>query len=149
MEIITAEHSILRSPLWLRLLLWLGTPFVFICGAYVLAIPFIFNNYQIVTIASILLLGGFPIYICFQALKALPYIKAVIEFNSRGFNISWPDGMANYYSWQSVGELNHYATAEVLEVKDYNGNRILAVSEKVINYHKFVSIALIQTELKL
>ncbi|MEM7206982.1 MAG: hypothetical protein AAF434_04080 [Pseudomonadota bacterium] len=144
----TEELWLLRHSIPLRWLGWIGTPFLFVCGFYVLFLPVWENNFELVLIASSILLGGFPIYMSLQCFKAFPYIKADVEFSHNGFSVYWPSGKNKEYTWGEIGKLNHYASAQVLEVKNRQGKRILAVSEQATSYAQFVEISVENTGLK-
>ncbi len=118
------------------------------CGVYMLTLPVIEANYEPILIASSLFLGGFPIYMCAQGYKVFPYLRADVEFEANGFNIFWPNGIQKKYHWSEVSALNHYATAQVLEVKNMNGIRVLAATEQAHSYSKFVEMAVEKTGLK-
>ena len=110
-------------------------------------LPITQNDYNPVIIVLTTFIGGWLFYECFQASKVLKYLKSEVEFNSIGFNVSWPDGIVNKYEWPRVGEMKHYAFAEVLVLRDRDGNRMLAIAEGAVNYKKFVNLAIEKTNL--
>lgn len=144
----TEELWLVRHPLWVRILEWVGLPFVTLAGFYVLAIPLWTSTFELVVIASCLFLGGFPIYMCYQSFKVFRFIGADIEVNEQGFAVYWPGGESRRYSWMQVGKLNHYTTAQVLEVVSKQGDRILAIFQQASSYNKFVELAVANTGCK-
>lgn len=144
----TEELWLLRHPNWVRWLGWLVLPPLFMAGIYVLLLPVIQNQYEVALIASSLFMGGFVLYLCLQAFKVFPYLRSEVEFSSEGFSIYWPGGRAENYSWSDVSSLTHYASAQVLELKNDSNRRILAVTEQATSYPKFVEFAVEKTGLK-
>lgn len=142
------ELWLLRHPVWVRWLGWLALPPLFVACCYVLLLPVIQNQYDVVLIVSSLFLGGFPIYMCFQALKVFPYLRCDVEFNSEVFSIYWPNGKSQTYSWSEIFSLKHYATAQVLELKGSEGKRIIAVTDQATSYAQFIAFATEKTGLK-
>lgn len=64
------------------------------------------------------MLGAFPIYMCIQGFKVFPYIKADVEFDNNGFSIFHSRTSHKEYKWNEIGKLKHYASAQVLEIKN-------------------------------
>lgn len=144
----TEELWLLQHPIWLRWLCWIVIPPAFISSTYFLLLPIIQNQYELMLIASSLSLGGFVLYMCIQAFKVFPYLSSDIEFSSEGFSIYWPSGKTEIYSWSDIASLKHYASAEVLELKNSSNKRILAVAEKATSYAQFVEFTVKNTGLK-
>lgn len=144
----TEDLWLLRHPQWVRWLGWLVLPFLVIACGYVMLLPFIEPGYELVQAVSCLLLGAFPLYMCFQAFKVFPFLRSDVEFNSEGFCVYWPNGNKKEYLWSEVSKLNHYATAQVLELKDSSNSCILAVTDQATSYSQFVEFVVNKTGLK-
>ncbi len=144
----TEDLWLLHHPTWVRWLVWIVLPPLAVAGCYVLLLPVLEGQYELALIATSLFMGGFVLYMCAQAFKVFPYLHSDVEFSSDGFSIYWPGGKSENYSWAEIASLKHYASAQVLELKNCKGNRVLAVSEQATSYQQFVEFAVEQTGLK-
>lgn len=139
---------LLRHPSWVRWIGWIGLPFVFVAGVYCLTLPLWAKSFELITLFSSLLLGAFPIYMCIQGFKVFPYIKADVEFNNNDFSVFYSSKAQKEYEWNEIGKLKYYTSAQVLDIKDIEGKRILAVTEQATSYSKFVELLVKNTGLK-
>jgi len=142
------------KDLWLlRYLSWIkwtglsGMFLLFVGSIYVLTIPILEDDYQISRVLPCLLLGGFPLYMCTQCLKVIPYIRADVEFSHEEFSIYWPDGSSRSHKWAEVKCLKRYGSTQVLTLLDSKGKSIFAVTNMATSYPKFVEILLNKTGL--
>ncbi|WP_028876960.1 hypothetical protein [Teredinibacter turnerae] len=142
------ELWLLRHPHWVRWLGWIGLPPLFVSSLYLLLLPIIQNQYELALIASSLFMGGFVLYMCQQAFKVFPYLRSDVEFSPESFSIYWPGGKAESYTWSDVASLKHYASAQVLVLKNSSNKCILAVTEQATSYAQFVEFAVEKTGLK-
>ncbi|WP_086932937.1 hypothetical protein [Agarilytica rhodophyticola] len=144
----TEELWLLRHPTWVRWLGWLFLPPLFVASGYILLLPIIQNQYELALISASLFLGGFAMYMCAQAFKVFPYLSCDVEFSPEGFDIYWPSGKVKNYLWADVISLQHYASVQVLELKNNKEDRILVVTEQATSYLKFVEFITKKTGLK-
>lgn len=144
----TEELWLLRHPQWIRWLGWIVLPPLFVSSLYLLLLPIIQNQYELVLIAASLFMGGFVLYMCLQAFKVFPFLRSDVEFSAESFSIYWPGGRTESYKWSDVASLKHYASAQVLVLKNSSNKCILAVTEQATSYAQFVEFAVKETGLK-
>ncbi|SEA08718.1 hypothetical protein SAMN05216562_1652 [Microbulbifer marinus] len=132
---------LVRHPTWVRFLGWIGIPLLLASSIYVVLIPVISERYEPVVILSCVFLGLFPLYMCVQALKVFPFMRADVEVNDNGFSIFYPNGKSETYSWSKIKRIKHYTTSQVLELVDMSEKTVLAVMEQAWSYEKFVELA--------
>ena len=144
----TEELWLLRHPHWVRWLGWFILPPMFVSSLYILFLPIIQNQYELVLIASSLFLGGFVLYMCLQAFKVFPYLRSDVECSPESFSIYWPGGKAESYTWSDVASLKHYGSVQVLVLKNSSNKCMLAVTEQATSYAQFVEFFVEKAGLK-
>ena len=137
-----------RHPQWVRFLGWVMIPVIALCGFYVAAIPVIESRYDVLVIASCLLLGVGTLYMCFLSFKVFPFLRADIEFGEKGFSVYRPNGNVQHYQWGDIDKLKHHASVQVLIIKDRENRVVLALTEQAHSYEQFVELAIQKTGLK-
>lgn len=144
----SGDTCLVRHPLWVRLLGWIGLPVATAGSLYILTMPVWKSNYDPLVVLSALFLGGFPLYMWYQGFKVFPYLRAEIEVDDRGLTIHHPQRQPRHYPWSSIATLEHFATAQVLEVIGRDRKRILAITEQATSYAEFVEFVVKKTGCK-
>jgi hypothetical protein len=126
-----------QHPVWVKLLGWLFLPIMLFASLYILALPIIQSNYELVLIGSVLFLGGGCLYMTVNGLMVLPHISSVIIISPDGLEIDNPKKGKVLRAWGSIFKAKHIASAQVLHLYTEDG-RFLSVTEQFTGYSALV-----------
>jgi hypothetical protein len=119
------------------LLGWIFLPVMLFACLFILALPIIQNNYELLLIGSVLFLGGGCLYMTVNGLMVLPHISSVITISQDGIEIDNPKKGKTLKAWSSISKVKHVASAQVLHLYSENG-RVLSVTEQFTGYSALV-----------
>ena len=119
-----------NHPIWVRLLGWIFLPIMLLTSLYILALPIIQNNYELILIGSVLLLGGGCLYMTVNGLMVLPHISSSVKISPDGIEVENAKKGCSLTTWESITKAKHVASAQVLHLYSSNGKRFLSVTEQ-------------------
>ena len=131
------EEIELRNPFWLKLLVWLVAPTMFLGSIYIILIPIVFNRYELIAFVFSISLGGYCLYMMSHILKTLPFMNAGITISNDGIVVSSKKKASNL-DWKSISKVKYITSASVLHVYDSQGQRFLSVSENIRGFSDLV-----------
>jgi len=129
---------LMRIPSWVRVISWVGVPFLFVCAVYILLIPVIAGNFELLAILATTFLGLPCLYMAAKSYKVFPYLRSDIEFNELEFTIYFPSKNRRRHLWSEVSLAKSYTSVQVLELFDQSGKSLLVTLESSTSFQQFM-----------
>lgn len=127
------SQLVFKHPLWVAILGWSVLPFMLLGSLWLIALPIIYQNFELLTFLPPIVLGLPCAYMSYHAILSLPFMAATIEANEDGLLISQKDKQT-FVNWSDISKVRHVASVQVVHLYNSNNERIASFTEQLKGY---------------